>query len=203
MHTSRIRSVYVSVKSSEHILSLLGRLLGEQIPGSLTRLSIKIRSPSYDTPEVDRDSDITTRDKFVQKNTTKLYDQLHALHLDGMSISDFRGWEGSSFGELRELVLGSEHAYYEGMSHIMTTASNLQLLEFHDPVEWGADPTTLKPVLRPGQGSKILRLHRLPFGTLREGIKWIVPEAWETEILIETRRSPPVGVLQNRSTITA
>ncbi|KDN34134.1 hypothetical protein RSAG8_12774, partial [Rhizoctonia solani AG-8 WAC10335] len=203
LHASRIRSVYVSGKSCEHVLSLLGRVLGDQLPKLLTGLSIRVRFPSDVTPGGSWNSNITYWYNSIQRNTTKICDQLHTFHLDGVSISEFRGWEGSSFSGLRELVLSSEHAYYEGMSHIMTTANNLQLLEFHGPLEWTSDPTVLKPILRPGQGSKVLRLHKVPFGTLRQGIKWIVPEAWKVEMLIETRLSQPLRALQNSSTVTA
>ncbi|KAH7340953.1 hypothetical protein B0J17DRAFT_653488 [Rhizoctonia solani] len=205
MHCSRIRSIYVSATSSEDIFSLLGRILENQIPRPLTSLSINIRSSSDIISDDDRYSNETAWHKFMQKNIPELCDQLHTLHLDGVSISDFRGWEGSKFGELTELVLSSEHSYYEGMSYIMAVADNLRLLEFHGPVEWVADSTTLKPVLRPDQGVKVLRLHKLPFGTLRQGITWIVPQAgiWETEMSIETRLSQPLWVLRNSSTVTA
>ncbi|KAL5635511.1 hypothetical protein ACGC1H_004339 [Rhizoctonia solani] len=203
LHTSRIQSVNVSGISNEFILSLLGRVLGDRPPKALTSLLIHTQRTSDFTTNRTWDLDENVRHNAVQRKATILYDQLHTLHLNGVSIPHFEGWEERSFSGLRELVLRNEHTCYGGMPYIMTTASNLQLLEFYDSVEWMANPTTLKPVLRPGPGSKILRLHKLPSETLNEGLKWIMPDAWSTEISIETRLPHPLQIHQNLSTVTA
>ncbi|CAE6530692.1 unnamed protein product [Rhizoctonia solani] len=85
----------------------------------------------------------------------------------------------------------------------MGIASNLQLLEFYDPVEWMSDTTILKPVLRLNQGFKILRLHGLPPVMLRAAIMPITPGAWESKMRIETREPEPLEAHSNWSTVTA
>ncbi|KAJ1309713.1 hypothetical protein OPQ81_006478 [Rhizoctonia solani] len=137
---------------------------------------------------------------------TKLYDQLHTLHMGGIPLSNWWQWEGCSFSQLKELVLSRNFMNFEGTLQIVAAASNLQLLEFHELEELVADSTTLEPALKLDQGFKVLRMRQVSFEALFQELKWVVPGAWETELIVDPESfphdSPSAPLFPNGSTVT-